>query len=105
MPRRQRICPAGRVFHVLNRAVARLMIFEKPADYVASKRTLTTLCVPASERLANRANQRPMKDWSSVGKMRFQPKPGSDLTKVIFAEFQWATNKPDVVPQPKANDR
>ena len=37
--------------------------------------------------------------------IRFQPKPGSDLTKVIFAEFKWATNKPDAVPQPKANDR
>jgi hypothetical protein len=46
-----------------------------------------------------------MKDWSSVGMIRFQPKPGSDLTKVICAEFKWATNKPDAVPQRKDNDR
>jgi len=42
------------------------------------------------ERLTNPANQMPLKDWSSIGKLRFQPKPGSDLTKVIFAEFKWA---------------
>lgn len=40
MPRRKRICPAGEVFHVLNRAVARLTIFEKPADYDAFLRVL-----------------------------------------------------------------
>ena len=45
--------------------------------------------VLAPERLTNPANQMPLKDWSSIGKLRFQPKPGSDLTKVIFAEFKW----------------
>ncbi|MDA1316344.1 MAG: transposase [Acidobacteria bacterium] len=40
MPRSKRICPAGEVFHVLNRAVARLTIFEKPADYDAFLRVL-----------------------------------------------------------------
>ena len=40
MPRPKRICPAGEVFHVLNRAVARLTIFEKPDDYDAFLRTL-----------------------------------------------------------------
>ena len=45
----------------------------------------------APERLTNPTNQMPLKDWSSIGKLRFQPKPGSDLTKVIFAEFKWVT--------------
>lgn len=40
MPRPKRICPAGEVFHVLNRAVARLTIFEKPEDYDAFVRAL-----------------------------------------------------------------
>lgn len=40
MARLKRICPAGEVFHVLNRAVARLAIFEKPADYAAFMRVL-----------------------------------------------------------------
>jgi hypothetical protein len=44
--------------------------------------------IPASK-LINRANQKPMKDWSEVGKLNLQPKPGSDLTKVIFADFKW----------------
>ncbi len=40
MPRTPRICPAGEVFHVLNRGVARLTIFEKPEDYDAMMRVL-----------------------------------------------------------------
>lgn len=48
----------------------------------------------APERLINRFNQKPMSDWSGAGKIHFLPKQGSDLTKVIFADFQWAT--PDV---------
>lgn len=43
----------------------------------------------APERLINRHNQKPMSNWSSVGKIHFLPKPGSDLTKVIFADFKW----------------
>ena len=40
MARIKRICPAGEVFHVLNRAVARLTIFEKPQDYSAFMRVV-----------------------------------------------------------------
>lgn len=40
MPRRPRICPAGTCFHVLNRAVARLPLFEKAEDYEAFERVL-----------------------------------------------------------------
>jgi len=43
----------------------------------------------APERLINRFNQKPMSNWSSVGKIHFLPKQGSDLTKVIFADFKW----------------
>jgi hypothetical protein len=40
MARTRRICPAGEVFHVPNRAVARLTIFEKPEDDVAFVRVV-----------------------------------------------------------------
>ncbi len=40
MPRRARIAPGGLVYHALNRAVARLRLFEKPADYEAFERVL-----------------------------------------------------------------
>jgi REP-associated tyrosine transposase len=40
MARVKRVGPAGDVFHVLNRAVARLTIFEKPEDYAAFLRVL-----------------------------------------------------------------
>ena len=40
MPRRPRICPGGTCFHVLNRAVAPLPLFEKLEDYEAFERVL-----------------------------------------------------------------
>jgi len=40
MPRRPRICLGGTCFHVLNRAVARLTLFEKEEDYAAFERVL-----------------------------------------------------------------
>ncbi|MEX0702453.1 MAG: transposase [Planctomycetales bacterium] len=40
MPRRARIAPGGYVYHVLNRTVARLAMFEKDADYLAFERIL-----------------------------------------------------------------
>jgi hypothetical protein len=46
------------------------------------------ITTPASK-LINRFNQKPLKDWSEIGKLNLQPKPGSDLTKVIFADFKW----------------
>jgi hypothetical protein len=46
------------------------------------------MTIPASK-LINRTNQKALKDWSEIGKLNFQPKPGSDLTKVLFADFRW----------------
>jgi dienelactone hydrolase len=43
----------------------------------------------AAGQLINRFNHKPMPNWSSVGKIHFLPKQGSDLTKVIFADFKW----------------
>jgi hypothetical protein len=40
MPRTARVAPGGLVFHVLNRGVARMQLFEKPADYQAFERVL-----------------------------------------------------------------
>jgi putative transposase len=40
MPRRRRICPAGVVFHVVNRAAKRARLFDHPADYHAFERIL-----------------------------------------------------------------
>jgi dienelactone hydrolase len=46
------------------------------------------MVIPAA-RLTHRVTQKPIQDWSAVGKLHFQPKPGSDLTKILFAEFKW----------------
>ncbi len=40
MPRIARIAPGGFVYHALNRAVARLPLFEKDADYAAFERVM-----------------------------------------------------------------
>src|SRR5271157_3109075 len=40
MPRTARVAPGGMVFHVLNRGVARMQLFEKVADYQACKHVL-----------------------------------------------------------------
>ena len=44
-----------------------------------------------ANKLINRFDKRVMKDWSEVGGIQFAPKQGSDITKVIFAEFKWVT--------------
>jgi putative transposase len=40
MPRTARVAPGGMVFHVLNRGIARMQVFEKIGDYEAFERTL-----------------------------------------------------------------
>ena len=51
------------------------------------------MVLPAS-RLINRFNQKPMEDWSDICKLHLQSKPGFDLTRVLFADFNWqATDK------------
>ena len=42
-----------------------------------------------SSQLKNRFDQRTLQSWSSIGKIHFKPQQGSDITKVIFAEFKW----------------
>ena len=40
MPRRPRLATGGIAYHVLNRRVGRLPLFEKPADYRAFEKIL-----------------------------------------------------------------
>lgn len=46
------------------------------------------MTLPAGK-LINRLSKRPMADWGKVGQIRLNAKDGSDITKVIFAEFKW----------------
>lgn len=50
------------------------------------------ITLPA-ERLRNRFNQQFMKRWVEMGGIQLLPKAGSDLTKVIFAEFKWVAGQ------------
>lgn len=51
MPRTARVAPGGMVFHVLNRGVARMQIFEKTGDYQAFERVLTEVLHEAPMRI------------------------------------------------------
>jgi hypothetical protein len=39
--------------------------------------------------LVLKGGKEPMKNWAGVTSLHFGPAPGSDITKVIFAEFRW----------------
>ena len=41
MPRTKRAAPGGYVYHVLNRGVGRMRLFEKPRDYEAFEEILS----------------------------------------------------------------
>ena len=51
MPRQARHTPGGMVYHVLNRGVAKLELFEKEADYVAFEQVLAEALVKHPTRL------------------------------------------------------
>ena len=40
-------------------------------------------------RMLSECGPKPGNNWSVVGNLQLQPKTGSDLTKVLFAEFRW----------------
>jgi hypothetical protein len=48
------------------------------------------MAIPAAKLIRKNLNQ-PLPDWASVTEMQIKPKRGSDITKVIFAEFKWIT--------------
>jgi len=52
IPRRPRVATGGLAFHVLNRRVGRLPLFEKPADYAAFERILEEAYEDTHVRLA-----------------------------------------------------
>lgn len=52
MPRRLRLATGGLAYHVLNRRVGRLSLFEKPADYQAFEKILQEACKRTETRLA-----------------------------------------------------
>lgn len=53
MPRRPRQSDGGLVYHVLNRAVGRMMLFETPPDYEAFERVLAEVVERSGTRLVN----------------------------------------------------
>ena len=42
-------------------------------------------------RMISTFDGKPLAGWSAVGNIQLRPKAGSDLTKVLFADFRWAS--------------
>jgi hypothetical protein len=67
MARGPRQAPGGLVYHALNRAVARLPLFEKPADYAAFERVMAEALEEAPTKLpANPPDNRARRCRSSL---------------------------------------
>ncbi|KAA5546854.1 hypothetical protein FYK55_00010 [Roseiconus nitratireducens] len=82
MPRRPRACPAGVCFHVLNRAVARLPLFNKAADYRAFESVM--------EEAYDRVNLPILAYCVMPNHWHFVVRPKSDHQVTDF--FRWLTN-------------
>ena len=42
-----------------------------------------------AEQLKRKVHNFPLADWSEVSSLAIKPKPGADITKVVFANFKW----------------
>ncbi|MEY5024787.1 MAG: hypothetical protein RLZZ244_315 [Verrucomicrobiota bacterium] len=51
------------------------------------------MVLPASKLVHSLSGHR-LQDWSEVGSLEIKPQKGADLTRVIFADFQWVKAKP-----------
>lgn len=66
--------------------------YETPLDITASDHW-QTMTVRASGLREARFKQA-LQDWSKVTKVGIKPRAGSDITKVVFADFKWAAQEP-----------
>ena len=42
-----------------------------------------------ADQLKRKVHNFPLADWSEVSSLAIKPKPGADITKVVFAQFKW----------------
>jgi putative transposase len=81
MPRTARVAPGGLVYHVLNRSVARIKLFRKPADFEAFEHILLE---------AHRRVPIPLLGWCIMSNhWHVVPSPGEDGELTEF--FRWLT--------------
>jgi hypothetical protein len=62
--------------------------YEMNLDITASD-NWQRMTVPAGK-LMNKQLEQPLSDWAKITKLEIKPKAGSDITKVVFAQFKWA---------------
>ncbi len=65
--------------------------FEKRLQITASDEW-QRMRVPAEDLVSTR-NQQTMSSWSDTQMVELKPAPGSDITQIIFADFEWATRE------------
>ena len=72
--------------------------YQRELEIPASDDWQSTI-IPASS-FTNSHDQQPMGDWGNIRKIEIKPKPGMDITKVIFSQFKWVVETPKI----KADD-
>ena len=56
---------------------------------ITASDTWQEMVIP-KDKLFNKHNQKgSLADWGKVGNISFMPKAGSDITKIVFAQFKW----------------
>jgi hypothetical protein len=55
--------------------------------------------VVRAEQLKRKEHDFAIGDWSEVSNLAIKPKPGADITKVVFAQFKWGV-PPEPPPAP-----
>lgn len=61
--------------------------YEREVEITASEEWQSMQVQAAS--LIHRQHKQPLKDWAGIGSVTLKPKPGMDISKVVFAEFKW----------------
>jgi hypothetical protein len=61
--------------------------YEKKIDITASN-DWQSLTIPADQ-IKNINNKSSLGEWSQAASIQLKPQKGSDITKVIFADFKW----------------
>ena len=56
---------------------------------IAASNEWQSMRLPASG-LLNKHHQQPMADWSGTTSVSIKPAAGSDITQIIFADFEWS---------------
>lgn len=96
----QRKAPPGAVMDFRFYCTQPLAVIMEANDQFTTEIEITAsndwqaLKIPPS-RLVSKSNGTPLKDWNMVKTLRIRPKPGSDITQMVFVDPKWESPAPE----------